>query len=220
MAFASPSHVLRVAALAALVLTQTGLTVLGYQPAARAFGMPWHGLAEAYFLLGNWHLLFYGAIAVALLGWRHLLARDLAPLTITVAAGVAFLAFGFAFTNAGVWVEDQSTVNRATLHLAPLLALWMIMTFRAWAAGAREVAVGDRQPRMTDLPDITLACVDTVNHALALRALERSRRDMRFARAVLLTDRTFRRASTFRTASKSARIGAAAVARRVFAISC
>ncbi|MET0732501.1 MAG: DUF5672 family protein [Casimicrobiaceae bacterium] len=43
---------------------------------------------------------------------------------------------------------------------------------------------------MTDLPDITLACVDTVNHALALRALDRSRRVMRFARAVLLTDRT------------------------------
>ena len=144
-----PRHGLRfaigffaVAALAALVMTQTGLRVLGYQ-ARLSFRMPWHSLAEAYFLLGNWHLLFYGAIAVALLGWRHLLTRDLAPLTITVAGGLAFLAFGFGFTNAGVWVEDQSTVNRATLHLAPLLALWMIMTFRAWAE-AQEVAV--RQP--------------------------------------------------------------------------
>ena len=187
MAFASPSFFLRLAALSALVMTQTGLRVLGYQ-AQLSFRMPWHSLAEAYFLLGNWHLLFYGAIAVALLGWRHLLARDLAPLTITVAGGFAFLAFGFGFTNAGVWVEDQSTVNRATLHLAPLLVLWMIMTFRAWAE-AHAVAVGDRQPGMTDLPDITLACVDTVNHALALRALDRSRRGMRFARAVLLTDR-------------------------------
>ena len=144
-----PRHGLRfaivffaVAALTALVMTQTGLRVLGYQ-AQLSFRMPWHSLGEAYFLLGNWHLLFYGAIAVALLGWRHLLARDLAPLTITVAGGFAFLAFGFGFTNAGVWVEDQSTVNRATLHLAPLLALWMIMTFRAWAE-AQEVAV--RQP--------------------------------------------------------------------------
>ena len=80
---------------------------------------------------------------MALLGWRHLLTRDLAPFTITVAGGLAFLALGFGFTNAGAWVEDQSTVNRATLHLAPLIALWMIMTFRAWAE-AQEVAV--RQP--------------------------------------------------------------------------
>src|SRR5882672_59830 len=34
----------------------------------------------------------------------------------------------------------------------------------------------------------TLVCVDTVNHALALRALERSRRGMRFAQALFLTD--------------------------------
>ena len=74
-----PRHGLRfaigffaVAALAALVMTQTGLNILGYQ-ARLSFRMPWHSLAEAYFLLGNWHLLFYGAIAMALLGWRHLL---------------------------------------------------------------------------------------------------------------------------------------------------
>jgi hypothetical protein len=125
---------------AALVATQSSLNVLGYQTRL-SFQMPWRSLAEAYFLLGNWNLLFYGAIVAAVLGWRQLLTRDLCPLTITVAAGLAFLAFGFGFTNAGAWVEDQSTVNRATLHLAPLLALWMIMTFRAWAeAQSKSVA--------------------------------------------------------------------------------
>ena len=44
-----------------------------------------------------------------------------------------FLIFGFAFTNARIWVEDQSTVNRATLHLAPLLFVWVMLVFRAWA---------------------------------------------------------------------------------------
>jgi hypothetical protein len=135
---------LAAAALAALVATQTGLNVLGYQTRL-TFRMPWHSLAEAYFLLGNWHLLFYGAIAVALLGWRQLLTRDVAPLTMTVAAGLAFLTLGFGFTNAGAWVEDQATVNRATLHLAPLLALWMIVTFRAWAQAQKPVVAG-RQP--------------------------------------------------------------------------
>jgi hypothetical protein len=50
-----------------------------------------------------------------------------------------FLFFGFAFTNASAWVEDQSTVNRATLHLAPLLVVWMILTFRSWSTAAQTV---------------------------------------------------------------------------------
>jgi tetratricopeptide (TPR) repeat protein len=41
---------------------------------------------------------------------------------------------------------------------------------------------------MRELNTVTLACVDTVNHALALRALERSQRGLRFARTVFLTD--------------------------------
>jgi tetratricopeptide (TPR) repeat protein len=41
---------------------------------------------------------------------------------------------------------------------------------------------------MLELPDVTIACIDTANHALALRALERSLRGVRFARALFLTD--------------------------------
>src|SRR3954464_6341737 len=41
---------------------------------------------------------------------------------------------------------------------------------------------------MLDLADVTLLCADTANHALALRALERSRQAIRFGRVVLLTD--------------------------------
>ena len=135
-----PRHGLRIAAatfalaaIAALVLTRTGLTILGYHLQLQ-FDMPWSGLTEAYFMFANWHLLFYGAIVVALLARRRLLSPALAPLTLTVAAGLAFLMFGFAFTNARAWVEDQSTVNRATLHLAPLIVVWMVLAFRAWSA--------------------------------------------------------------------------------------
>ena len=131
-----------VAAIVALVLTRSGLTILGYH-LQLDYDMPWHGLSEAYFTFANWHLLFYGAIAAALLGWRQLFTRELAPLTITIAAGVAFLMFGFAFTNARIWVEDQSTVNRATLHLAPLIVIWMLLTFRAWSLAQRgDAAAG------------------------------------------------------------------------------
>ena len=41
---------------------------------------------------------------------------------------------------------------------------------------------------MRDLAGVTVACIDTANHALALRALEQSRRGLRFERALLLTD--------------------------------
>jgi hypothetical protein len=122
-----------VAGIAALALTRIGVTLLGYH-LQLDFDMPWNGLGQAYFAFANWHLLFYGALAIAVLGWRQLSSRELAPLTLVVAAGLAFLMFGFAFTNARLWVEDQSTVNRATLHLAPLIAVWMLMMFRAWAA--------------------------------------------------------------------------------------
>ena len=121
-----------VGAVAALVLTRSGVTLLGYHLQLQ-YDMPWNGLSNAYFTFANWHLLFYGAVAVALLGWRQLLSREIAPLTVIVGAGLAFLMFGFAFTNARLWVEDQSTVNRATLHLAPLIVVWMLMTFRAWS---------------------------------------------------------------------------------------
>ena len=41
---------------------------------------------------------------------------------------------------------------------------------------------------MRDLGTVTLACVDTANHALAVRALERSCASLRFAATVLVTD--------------------------------
>src|SRR5262245_22489964 len=41
---------------------------------------------------------------------------------------------------------------------------------------------------MRELSGVTLCCVDTTNHALALRALEQSRRGITFARVALLTD--------------------------------
>ena len=51
----------------------------------------------------------------------------------TLGLGLLFLLFGFAFTNASTWVDDQSTVNRATLHLAPLSVVWLLLVYRDWA---------------------------------------------------------------------------------------
>src|SRR5450631_206347 len=117
---------------AMLVVARAEPTILGYH-LRLDFEMPWRALFDAYFAFANWNLLWYGAFAIAVLGRRHLLSREVASYTAILAAGLMFLLFGFAFTNARVWVEDQSTVNRATLNLAPLLVVWMLFTFRAWA---------------------------------------------------------------------------------------
>jgi hypothetical protein len=119
------------AIVALIVLAHLDLVVFGYR-LHLDFLVPWRGLVDAYLMFANWHLLWYLAVAAALLGWRHILSPDLAPLTIVVAGGLLFLAFGFVFTNARDWVEDQSTVNRATLHIAPLLAIWSTLVFHWW----------------------------------------------------------------------------------------
>ena len=120
-------------ALALLILAQTSPVILGYR-IQYAGALPWQGLLDAYFLYANWHLLWFAALAVAILGARSLLRGDAAPFTVTLGLGLLFLLFGFAFTNASTWVDDQSTVNRATLHLAPLVVVWMLLVYRDWAA--------------------------------------------------------------------------------------
>jgi hypothetical protein len=138
------------AILALLLLARTSPTLLGYQLHLE-FVPPWRGLAEAYFAYGNWHLLWYGAIAVAILARRQLFTRELAPLTLVIGTGILFLFVGFAFTNVARWVEDQSTVNRATLHLAPLVVIWMALLFRDWAR-ADAAAAQASPPAQTPAP--------------------------------------------------------------------
>lgn len=126
-----------VAILGLLLLAQTSPVVMGYH-LHLDFSADWEALANSYFLYDNWHLLWYGVIAAAILGRRQLLAPQVAPLTAVVAGGVIFLAFVLLFTNARDWVSDQSTVNRATLHLAPLACIWMLVVFRTWVQSQRD----------------------------------------------------------------------------------
>jgi hypothetical protein len=109
------------------------------------FAPDWEALANSFFLYDNWHLLWYGALAAAVLGRRQLLSPQVAPLTMVVAGGVIFVAFVLLFTNARNWLSDQSTVNRATLHMAPVVAIWMLAVFRAWTETLR-VPVAPPEP--------------------------------------------------------------------------
>jgi hypothetical protein len=131
-----------VALFALAVLAQTSPVILRYR-LHLDFDPAWRALLETHFLLANWHLLWYAAIAAALLAWRQLASPSLAPLTAVAAAGALFLVVVFSFTNARLWVTEQTTINRATLHVAPLAAVFAVLAFRAFAArfaAARPVA--------------------------------------------------------------------------------
>lgn len=117
---------------ALVVLARFPFTLFNYRIDA-TFAAPWSDLAQSFFLLGNWHLLWYAAVAVALLAWRQLLAPALAPLTLTVVAGLTFLFFVFAYTTASAFITDQTTVNRAALHMAPLVVVFVVLGWQAFA---------------------------------------------------------------------------------------
>ncbi len=131
-AFAWPPSVSRRPALLLVAAARFKLTVFNYQIDLN-FDPAWGDLSKSYFLLGNWHLLWFGAIGVAVLAWRQLLSPAMAPLTMIVVGGLLFLFFVFAFTNASAYIADQTTVNRATLHLAPLIMVFMVLAWQAFA---------------------------------------------------------------------------------------
>ena len=123
------------------ILAQTDPVVLGYR-LHLDFAPAWRSLVDSLFLLGNWHLLWYAVIAAAIVGWQVLRSPAFAPLSATVAAGLLFLVVAFAFTTARNWVTDQTTINRAVLHIAPLAIVWMVVVVHAWLQG--RIRTGSR----------------------------------------------------------------------------
>ena len=134
-----PSRGLRVAliafaavAFAIAAVARMKLTLFNYR-LDLDFDPPWRDLVQSYFLLGNWNLLWFGVVAAAALAYRDLFSRTLVPMTMAVIGGILFLFFVFAFTNASAFIADQTTVNRATLHFAPLMVCYMTLAFQAFA---------------------------------------------------------------------------------------
>lgn len=125
-----------------LVLARIHPVVFGYQ-LHLDFAPAWEGLADSFFLLGNWNLLWYVAIACAIVMWRELASRPMLPLSLTLGIGFLFLAVVFAFTNARDWVSNQTTINRAVLHIAPLVCVWIVLLSTRWL-GRRQA--GSAQP--------------------------------------------------------------------------
>jgi hypothetical protein len=140
-----------VAALAALALTRSDLAMFGrtvhldYRP-------PWHSVIDAYLLLGNWHLLWYAVIALAIVGARQLARPPLAPLTMVVVSGLALLFLAAAFPQSNPWVARLGSVNRATLHLTPLLVCCCVLLWRELTATVRAAKLPSSTGLVHDAP--------------------------------------------------------------------
>ena len=127
------------AALALLTLARTEPTLLGYRLHLN-FAPAWAQLVKSYYLMGNWNLLWYAVIALVAFGWRHLMKPPLLPLAAVTAAGLGFLFFVFAFTDAAAWLADLTTANRATLHIVPLLVFLGVLTWDSMTLAPAKVA--------------------------------------------------------------------------------
>ena len=123
---------------ALLALARTNVAILGYRLHAD-FDPGWRSLSDAFLLSSSWNLLWYAALVLAIVGVRRLGRPPLAPLAVVVGTGIGFVLFVTWFTNASGWMLELTTLNRATLHLAPLVVFLGMLLWRELAS-AREPA--------------------------------------------------------------------------------
>jgi hypothetical protein len=128
------------------VLAQTHPVVAG-RAWHLEFAPAWTELLDGYFIAGSWNVLWFGVLGAAVLAWRRLLAPPLAPLVVIVAAGTLYVLALWAFPALRVQFSDVPSVNRASLHLAALLIILMLLAFRAFAGHWRA-----RHPAPADAP--------------------------------------------------------------------
>lgn len=92
---------------------------------------PWRALGEAFLFADNWHLLWYGAIVVAIVGGRKLLRPRIAPVTIVLMAAIAWLLGATVFGgDVGHGFAEARVPARAGLIVAPLLVFAGILLWR------------------------------------------------------------------------------------------
>ncbi len=127
-----------------LILGEVGsIHLFGYTVALR-YAPAWEPLRQNLLVLDNWHLLWYLAATALALSLPRLLEPILRGMTVLVLAACAFLAVVFFFTQAQAWAEDYSTINRAFLHMAPMLLFYVMVLCRdavrlpAWLGPRQE----------------------------------------------------------------------------------
>jgi hypothetical protein len=113
---------------------------------------PWRALEETLLFADNWHLLWYGAIVLAIVGGRKLLRPRLAPVTMVLMAAIAWLLGATMFSGGvGHWFAEARLPARAGLIVAPLLVFAGMLLWRellARQAATESEPVKDAHPAL------------------------------------------------------------------------
>ncbi|MCC6377772.1 MAG: hypothetical protein IT519_03055 [Burkholderiales bacterium] len=116
-------------------------TDLSIGPVSLAFDPVFAALGTDGVLLANWHLLALGAVGTIVFAWRRLLDPAVAPLTLVVATGAAWIGLLGAFPWLRNWGADSLGLNRVVLALAPVVSIWMVVALHAARTPQRQPAV-------------------------------------------------------------------------------
>lgn len=80
---------------------------------------------ESLYLLPNWNLLWYVAPLIAFARRRAIAGGALAVLGWWLLFGYGFLFLLFFFTDASVWAENLTSLNRVLMQVVPLTVFWL-----------------------------------------------------------------------------------------------
>ena len=131
---------------------QSGISLLGYS-LKFAYVPVWAPLWDNLAILDNWHLLFYLAAAAIGLALPRLLAPAYRAMTVLVGVALAFVLALFFFTPVSAWVEDYTVVNRALLHLVPMLLFYVMVLCWEGSLLARVRQMGENPRPCTKSAD-------------------------------------------------------------------
>ncbi|HEY2968013.1 MAG TPA: hypothetical protein VGK75_06555 [Casimicrobiaceae bacterium] len=128
-----------VAAILYLAFGPNEVKIMGYTVSTRLANLmfPVH---EHLFVMDNWHLLWYAAIALIVVNARLLFGKTLAPMTVTMLAATGLVVVVFFFSNVARGVAEENLLNRFLLQAVPALAYYLVLILRErerWAPASK-----------------------------------------------------------------------------------
>jgi hypothetical protein len=89
---------------------------------------------EHLFVMDNWHLLWYAAVAVLVVNTRLIVGPALAPMTVTMLAAFTFVFALYYFSSAMGGVKDNSLTNRIPLQIVTAFLFYLALILRERAS--------------------------------------------------------------------------------------
>ena len=118
--------VIAIGTLALFAVGEQNIQLLGYSLNLR-FTADWGPFWDNMMVMDNWHLLWFMAVGALVVSRRKLLTPAYLSMTVLLVSALTFLAVVFFFTQAQAWAKDFTTLNRALLHMAPMLMFYLMV---------------------------------------------------------------------------------------------